>query len=781
MQRSLGIVSVSLIILTLVTLCGTACAQTEPTPAQVQRCIDRARDLLISQQRDDGGWPELNEYPYGVSGLATLALLSAGLSPDAPAIQRALGYVSQRELEKVYTVSLQTMALCAANPNRYAQLIQRNVRWLVKAQSSDGGWSYTTGAGAMSDPSNAQFALLALHEAQRVGIRPDVAEMKKCFDAARSYWMRAQGRDGGFAYISGGAPSASMTSAGVASLVIVGAQADQFEASVADQIRCCGQDPLQNQARIEAALAWLGQNFNPHTNAGGSDAHYLYYMYALERAGRLAGRRFLIGREGRQVDWYREGAHALIKRQDESGNFGTKTLGNSASEIAFGLLFLSKGKRQVVLNRLQFDPGLDWNHHPQSTQNLVGHCEQAWKRDLTWQTVRLQRATMQDLLEAPVLLISGTAAPHFSREEKLLLKRYVQEQGGFLFFEACHGNGCRGEEFEKYVQQLVVELFEQPLEKLPPDHPVWSCQARIAPQDLPPDAWLYGVQTCCRLGVVFVPYSLSCRWELNLPYGNRPDYGTRVQSDLDTATKIGLNVLTYATGKELKDKLDSVSILEEVVNKNPSQRGLFELPILMHSAGADDAPRAVKTLIQWLNQEIPFPMSSRKRLIPIEADELARNPVVFMHGRGKLELSAQEREALRQHFQAGGFLICNAICGDEAFGDSFRAQMQTILGQALKPLDIQHPLLTEQYHGFDIRQLSIIDPNRDSAGQISATTRKIAPVIEVGYADGRIVVAFSPLDMSCALESRHSLQCKGYVREDAARLGINLIMFALQQ
>jgi hypothetical protein len=60
-------------------------------------------------------------------------------------------------------------------------------------------------------------------------------------------------------------------------------------------------------------------------------------------------------------------------------------------------------------------------------------------------------------------------------------------------------------------------------------------------------------------------------------------------------------------------------------------------------------------------------------------------------------------------------------------------------------------------------------------------TRKSSPIIEAGYVDGRMVVAFSPLDMSCALESRHSLQCKGYVREDAARLGINLVLFGLQQ
>ena len=47
--------------------------------------------------------------------------------------------------------------------------------------------------------------------------------------------------------------------------------------------------------------------------------------------------------------------------------------------------------------------------------------------------------------------------------------------------------------------------------------------------------------------------------------------------------------------------------------------------------------------------------------------------------------------------------------------------------------------------------------------------------------DGRLVVVFSPYDISCAMENAASLECKGYVREDAARLGTNIVMYALQQ
>jgi hypothetical protein len=43
------------------------------------------------------------------------------------------------------------------------------------------------------------------------------------------------------------------------------------------------------------------------------------------------------------------------------------------------------------------------------------------------------------------------------------------------------------------------------------------------------------------------------------------------------------------------------------------------------------------------------------------------------------------------------------------------------------------------------------------------------------------VAILSPYDISCALEKGTSMECKGYVPADAARLGANVLLFALQQ
>jgi hypothetical protein len=181
-----------------------------------------------------------------------------------------------------------------------------------------------------------------------------------------------------------------------------------------------------------------------------------------------------------------------------------------------------------------------------------------------------------------------------------------------------------------------------------------------------------------------------------------------------------------------------------------------------------------------LDKENPFQLSSEKRLISITPQDLEQYPVVFMHGRGELRLNELQREALRQCFRNGGFLFADSICADEAFTESFRREIQVILGEPLSRLPESHPLLTPEYYGFDVRRVNVIDPDFSGENIVTAQRRQ-PPRLDIGKVDNRVAVVFSPWDLSCALESRHSLQCHGYVREDAARLGINVLLFALQQ
>ncbi len=337
------------------------------SPQHVEQGIEQATRYLKSNQLPDGGWPEFNgTFPDGVSALVTLALLNSGAAPDQPEIARALQFLSRRELEKTYTVSLQTMVFCAANPNKYANQIRRNAEWLGRAQLANGGWSYDlTQSGG--DPSNSQFALLALHEAQRSGVANFPMETwRTIFGRAREYWSTLQNRDGSFPYESKGSGRGSMTCAGIASLVIVGDQLAGLESTSLDVLQCCGGE-FTEQDRIALGLKWLGDNFSVHSNPGHQMAH-LYYLYALERVGRLTGRRF-IG----DSDWYRQGALQLLNMQDKITG---RIVGSSNAYLGLIDALLQEESAENRAHMLEESGDLINDEFMQLLGGLIGQLEQ---------------------------------------------------------------------------------------------------------------------------------------------------------------------------------------------------------------------------------------------------------------------------------------------------------------------------------------------------------------------------------------------------------------------
>jgi hypothetical protein len=64
---------------------------------------------------------------------------------------------------------------------------------------------------------------------------------------------------------------------------------------------------------------------------------------------------------------------------------------------------------------------------------------------------------------------------------------------------------------------------------------------------------------------------------------------------------------------------------------------------------------------------------------------------------------------------------------------------------------------------------------------LEARVREVAPEFEGVKIKERYAVIFSRYDLSCALEHQESLDCQGYVRDDAARLAINLVLYAVHE
>ena len=54
-------------------------------------------------------------------------------------------------------------------------------------------------------------------------------------------------------------------------------------------------------------------------------------------------------------------------------------------------------------------------------------------------------------------------------------------------------------------------------------------------------------------------------------------------------------------------------------------------------------------------------------------------------------------------------------------------------------------------------------------------------IVNEGETEGRLAVIYSKYDISCALERQATAACAGYTQEDATRIAMNVVLYALLQ
>ncbi|MFW6124771.1 MAG: DUF4159 domain-containing protein, partial [Pirellulales bacterium] len=348
---------------------------------------------------------------------------------------------------------------------------------------------------------------------------------------------------------------------------------------------------------------------------------------------------------------------------------------------------------------------------------------------------------------------------------------------------------CGGQRFDRGFRRLMDLAFPEPeyrLKLLDPSHPVWHAEEKVRrPRRLE------GIDFGCRTSVVYAPFdppeaprpSLSCLWELHGTGRRTVPYAAAVEARIDDALALGANILAYATNRELKFKDPARPDPIERPGAVPFDRGRVVVAKLRHPGGCDAAPRALVNLVQTAANQLDLRAGAAPAPININDEALFDHHLVFMHGRHAFRLTPRERESLGTYLRRGGMLFADSICASQAFTDSFRKEMALIFpDEKLRQIPGDDPLLTTKYGGFDLSTVQRRDPQRGAAGDsLRAEVREVPPVLEGVRLGDRWAVVFSPYDVSCALEKHASLECRGYTAEDAARIGLNVILYSLQQ
>src|SRR5688572_28731061 len=336
------------------------------TAEQVNAAIDRGAKFLYDhlQAKLQEGRRKLGESYVNTDILASLALVHAGWHKKHPEFDKQLrAFLSKVDPVTMMPGTYENGVLCMliedyGDPT-VLPLLQRSTRRLIEQQGEKGTWTYqvelkpaefeSAGGGQVlralggrdpgarmpgvelrrntgwergkdGDNSATQFAALGLRAASRCGFKAPAETWKRLMEETR----RRQGVDGGWAYEIPSGAYGSMTCAGICTLSIARHELGES-------------DPAADEA-IERGLAWMAENFAVVHNPKYDRTYHYYYLYSLERVGRLLDTEFIGPHE-----WYPLGARYLVDNQRPDGRWvESRDDEDPVPPVSFALLFLTR-------------------------------------------------------------------------------------------------------------------------------------------------------------------------------------------------------------------------------------------------------------------------------------------------------------------------------------------------------------------------------------------------------------------------------------------------------
>ncbi|MBL8878813.1 MAG: DUF4159 domain-containing protein, partial [Phycisphaerales bacterium] len=509
-------------ILTMAIVGGSRSAASADPPSEpsltdgtVGSSIDRATHWLKSKRHVDGSWEDReksdDDYRGGDTALAVLALLYAGEDPRQEDMARSIAWLAGADLKTTYTIACRAHALSLGGGSKHRSKLEDDVQWLTRniwprGVKSMGGYDYRViparqPEGGRYDNSNSQFGVLGAWMSAEAGLRVP----QDYWLLVEDHWLRDQNNDGGWGYEFGGNSTGSMTAAGLATMYVVLDQVHARDEGRFDGTKTvnCGNYKAATRviAAIETGLSWLGREFTPENPRGSREWKY-YYLYGVERAGRASGRKYF-----RQQDWFRVGALDLLGAQTDEGHWPGSGEGMTAHRnTCFATMFLCHGRAPLFMNKL--DHGADSQNKLRDMAGLNRYAEGAFERLLNWQTVSLE-GDFADLLDAPLLYMSGHETWKFSDAEVQKLREYCL-RGGMIFSVAC----CGDPRFVAGWRELAEATFpDYRMRPIPEDHPLFSGEVQYQISK-PPQ--MYEVNSGQRTLMLLCTRDICSAWNQNL-------------------------------------------------------------------------------------------------------------------------------------------------------------------------------------------------------------------------------------------------------------------------
>ncbi|HEX4792299.1 MAG TPA: DUF4159 domain-containing protein [Humisphaera sp.] len=763
------------------------------SPEEVDRAIDKAKQYLYSQLKESGHWEtddkrqtvkhddwhKMQGDSYGGwTALAVYALLASGENPQDPRIQKAVEFLEKTDIMGIYSVGIRAQvwpllpdsATIKSMSHRDAKLILDGMNTGKQNPQNKGFWDYGNGKGekltgsGKLDHSVSQFGILGLWACAKNGVEIDTKDWKVFEEGWRSH----QFPDGGWEYEgtpskpdpraqkeAQRAESLSMTAAGVASLFII----NDFLHSD-DGINCRGNIPDEH---IDKGLAWISQHFpafikDQYDKKKGIDC---YTLYGIERIGVASGYKYF-----GTTDWYAEGADALIKTQKANGSWTGSFFGSNMALpwTSFGMIFLSRGRAPVMMNKLQYDVvdaggksiEANWNQRPRDVANVARWTGDQIERVLNFQIVNL-KVSVDELHDAPILYIAGDQQLKFTDEEIGKLRQYV-EGGGMIFGNAdC---GLAKPLFAKSFEELGKKLFPKyAFRDLPASNLIFTGQIfqRSKWSEKPTiRAMSNGVR---ELMVIFPDSDPARAWQTHAEKTKEEMYQATADLFLYAVDKSNLRNKgdSYIIRPDAKISADQTAKIARIIvgdNPDPEPGGWRRIAALLHNKFKSDVTIENVRLGQ---------------------DRLSGFKLAHLTGTSHFKLTDAQRTALVDFAIRGGTLVIDAAGGSDDFATSAEAELRTAFGDAATkgladPLDIESPV-------YELPKARIDAVSYRDFYKSKVASKLKAPRVYGIMRGDRIAVFYSREDLSAGMVGEPVDGIYGYSPQSATDLMRNIVLY----
>lgn len=277
---------------------------------ETRRAIDSGLGYLKRRQNDDGSFSDGYGRNVAVVGLAGMAMLANGSTPNrgphGRELNRCLSYVLEHTADNGYICFAEAAGYGPMYGHGFATLflaevygmspdpsvrekLGKAVKLILSTQNDEGGWRYEPKR-QEADMSVTVCQIMALRAARNAGIFVP----NKAIDSCIEYVKRSQNPDGGFMYMLNqpGDSRFPRSAAGVVAL------------------HCAG---IYQGPEVERGLDYLFKNL-PQSQVVQRDSHYFYgQYYAVQAMWQAGGERW--------QRWYPAIQDALLAKQKPDGSW----------------------------------------------------------------------------------------------------------------------------------------------------------------------------------------------------------------------------------------------------------------------------------------------------------------------------------------------------------------------------------------------------------------------------------------------------------------------------